>query len=89
MLPQLIRNEIMAYPPRRPTSAKDKAEAMFKQATTKPEEAPLKPKKKPIPVGKETITISIDNDVLAHFQEGGAGWRDRLNEALRKTAGLD
>jgi len=77
MLPQLIRNEIMAYPPRRPTSAKDKAEAMFKQATTKPEEAPLKPKKKPIPVGKETITISIDNDVLAHFQEGGAGWRDR------------
>jgi uncharacterized protein (DUF4415 family) len=25
--------------------------------------------------------------VLEHFQEGGAGWQDRINEALRKAAG--
>jgi len=67
----------------------DKAEAMFKQATTVPEEAPVKPKQQAIPVGKETVSISIDRDVLAYFQDGGVGWRERLNVALRKAAGLD
>lgn len=79
----------MAYPPGRATSAKDRAEAMFKAATTKPEEVPVKVKKNTIPAGKETISIAIDNDVLAHFQEDGVGWRDRLNAALRTAAGLD
>jgi len=25
--------------------------------------------------------------VLEYFQEGGPGWQDRINEALRKVAG--
>jgi uncharacterized protein (DUF4415 family) len=25
--------------------------------------------------------------VLEHFQEGGPGWQDRINDALRKAAG--
>jgi uncharacterized protein (DUF4415 family) len=25
--------------------------------------------------------------VLEHFQEGGPGWQDRINAALRKAAG--
>lgn len=79
----------MAYPPRRTSSAKDRAEAMFKAATTKPVEAPAAPKRQVIPAGKETISLSIDRDVLAHFQDDGAGWRERINAALRKTAGLD
>lgn len=79
----------MAYPPRRATSAKDKAEEMFKKATTKPEEVSAKPKRNTIPVGKETISLSIDGDVLAHFQDEGTGWRERINVALRKAAGLD
>jgi uncharacterized protein (DUF4415 family) len=32
--------------------------------------------------------LRIDQDVLAHFQEGGPGWQDRINAALRKAAGL-
>jgi len=75
----------MARQPRRPTSAKDQAEALFKTVTTKPEEIIEKPM---IPIGKETISISIDRDVLAHFQDDGPGWRDRLNIALRKAANL-
>lgn len=74
-------------PTRRPTTAIDKAEALFKKATTKaPDAAP-----KPVvaPVGKESITIRIDRDVLAHFQDDGPGWQDRLNQALRKSAGLE
>lgn len=77
----------MAYPPRRPTSAIDKAEAMFKAATTKPVETPRK--STAIPVGKETVSIAIDRDVLAHFQDDGPGWQDRINAALRQAAELD
>ena len=78
----------MAYPPRRSTSAADKAEAMFKAATTKREEIPAELKRPVIPVGKETVSLKIDRDVLAYFQNDGPGWRDRLNAALRKAAGL-
>lgn len=74
---------------RRPTSAFDKAEAMFKAATTKPEDAPEKPTKNAIPVGKENVSLRIDRDVLEHFQDDGPGWQDRINAALRIAAGLD
>ena len=79
----------MAYPPRRSTSAADKAEAMFKAVTTKREEIPAELKRPVIPTGKETVSLKIDRDVLAYFQDDGPGWRDRLNAALRKAAGLD
>jgi uncharacterized protein (DUF4415 family) len=73
-------------PIRRPTSALDKAEALFKAATTKPAEpAPSKPA---VPTGKETVSLRLDRDVLAHFQDEGPGWQERINEALRKAAGL-
>jgi uncharacterized protein (DUF4415 family) len=77
----------MAIRSRRPTSALDKAEAMFKAATSKPEAAT--PRNAAVPAGKETVSIRIDRDVLAHFQEDGPGWQDRLNAALRKAVGLD
>jgi uncharacterized protein (DUF4415 family) len=76
----------MAHPPRRPMSSIDKAEALFKAATTKPVEGP--PKTAAIPHGKETVAIRLDRDVLAHFQDDGPGWQDRVNAALRKAAGL-
>lgn len=76
-------------PPRRPTSAIDKAEAMFKQATTKPVETAPKAARTSIPVGRETVSIKIDNDVLAFFQDDGPGWQERINAALRVAAGLD
>jgi uncharacterized protein (DUF4415 family) len=75
----------MSRPPRRSSSAKDQAEDLFKAATSKPEEVVEKPM---IPVGKETISINIDRDVLAHFHDEGPGWRDRINAALRKAASL-
>ena len=32
------------------------------------------------------IHIALDIDLLAHFLEGGPGWQERLNAALRKGA---
>jgi uncharacterized protein (DUF4415 family) len=70
---------------RRPTDPRQKAEAAFKAATTKPLEAPAK--RPVIPNSKETVSLRIDRDVLDYFQEAGPGWQDRINDALRKAAG--
>jgi uncharacterized protein (DUF4415 family) len=78
----------MADQPRRPRTlhdARTEAEAAFKKATAKIAEAP--PKKTAVPGIKEQVTLRIDQDVLEHFQEGGPGWQDRINDALRKAAG--
>ena len=78
----------MADQPRRPRTlndARSEAEAAFKKTTTKVAEAPPKPVA--VPGVKELVSLRIDQDVLEHFQEAGAGWQDRINAALRKAAG--
>jgi uncharacterized protein (DUF4415 family) len=35
---------------------------------------------------KRQVTLRLDEDVLAHFKAGGAGWQSRINEALRGAA---
>jgi uncharacterized protein (DUF4415 family) len=72
---------------RRPNDPRSAAEAAFKAATTKPLEAPAMLKRPVVPNTKETVSLRIDSDVLAHFQDGGPGWQERINEALRKAAG--
>ena len=74
--------------PRRPRTlndARSEAEAAFKKVTKKEAEAP--PPRATVPNVKEMVSLRIDQDVLAHFQEGGPGWQDRINDALRKAAG--
>ena len=78
----------MSDQPRRPRTLNDartEAEAAFKKITTKVAEAP--PKKNAVPGVKEQVTLRLDQDVLEFFRGGGAGWQDRINEALRKAAG--
>ena len=65
--------------------SREKAEAAFKSATTKP--VPPAPERPAVPGAKELVSLRIDRDVLDHFQEGGPGWQDRMSEALRKAAG--
>ena len=77
----------MASPPRRPVGSIERAEAAFKALTAKPVEM-VSPKTNVVPTGKEAVSLKLDRDVLAHFQDDGPGWQDRINEALRKVAGL-
>ena len=73
--------------PRRPQSAMEQAEALFKAA---PPKADFKPEKSgAVPAGKEMVSLRLDRDVLAHFQDDGPGWQERINDALRKAAGLE
>lgn len=70
---------------RRGSDPRAAAEAAFKAATTKPLEMPAA--KPAVPNAKEMVSLRIDRDVLDHFQQDGAGWQDRINDALRKAAG--
>ena len=38
---------------------------------------------------KVSTTIRLSPEVLAHFRAGGPGWQTRIDETLRKAAGLD
>jgi uncharacterized protein (DUF4415 family) len=84
----LFKGIYMADQPRRPRTLNDartEAEAAFKRTTTKMPEAP--PKSTALPGVRELVSLRIDQDVLEYFQEGGPGWQDRINDALRKAAG--
>lgn len=70
----------MATTPRRHANPKDAAEALFKPAKKAAAPAVERP---PIPNTKELVSLKIDSDVLAHFQEDGPGWQDRINDVLR------
>jgi uncharacterized protein (DUF4415 family) len=77
---------------RRPSDPRTAAEKAFKAITTpKPAApAPAKPTAPTaLPGAKETVSLRIDRDVLAFFQAEGPGWQERINAALRKTAGLE
>jgi uncharacterized protein (DUF4415 family) len=74
--------------PRRPRTLNDartEAEAAFKKVTTKAPETAAK--RTALPGIKEQVTLRLDQDVLEYFREGGPGWQDRINDALRKAAG--
>jgi uncharacterized protein (DUF4415 family) len=73
-------------PPRRMISSRDAAEAMFKAVTAKAPEAPIL-QRPLVPGVKEQVSLRLDREVLDYFQDGGPGWQDRINEALRKIAG--
>jgi uncharacterized protein (DUF4415 family) len=64
------------------------AEAVFKPAPPPAPEPIRTPKKAGVPVAKELVSIKLDSDLIAHFQEDGPGWQERINDALRRAAGL-
>ena len=58
----------------------DAAEALFKPAKKAAAPAAERP---PLPNSRELVSLKIDSDVLASFQEDGPGWQDRINDTLR------
>ena len=37
---------------------------------------------------KQATNLRLDPDVLDHYRATGPGWQSRINQALRKAAGL-
>jgi uncharacterized protein (DUF4415 family) len=80
----------MTRPPNRyrPTDAVSVAEAVFKPAAPVAAESVRVERKGGVPVLKELVSIKLDSDLIAHFQEDGPGWQERINDALRRATGL-
>ena len=43
----------------------------------------------PLPHPKQAIKLRLDAEVVARFKADGEGWQTRMNDALRKVAGLE
>ena len=50
--------------------------------------APVRRGRPKADVTKVSTTLRLDPDVIAAFRAGGPGWQSRINDALRKAAGL-
>lgn len=37
---------------------------------------------------KGLVSLRLDKEVIEHFRATGAGWQTRMNDVLRKAAGL-
>jgi uncharacterized protein (DUF4415 family) len=42
----------------------------------------------PLLAPKQAVKLRLDRDVIESFKSSGPGWQSRMNEALRKAAGL-
>jgi uncharacterized protein (DUF4415 family) len=49
---------------------------------------PVRRGRPPVEKRKVATTIRLDADVIEHFRSAGNGWQSRINETLRKAAGL-
>ena len=47
-----------------------------------------KPRGRPPGSDKERVTIRLDKATVQAFKQAGPGWQSRINEVLRKAAGL-
>lgn len=70
-----------------PDDAPELDEAWFEQADVK-FGGRIISRGRPPGSSKNLVSIRLDDAVLAHFKQGGPGWQTRINEALRKAAGL-
>jgi uncharacterized protein (DUF4415 family) len=43
---------------------------------------------RPAGSSKNLVSLRLDKDVIDHFRASGPGWQTRMNDALRKAAGL-
>ena len=42
----------------------------------------------PLATTKQPVTIRLDPDLVNHYKAKGKGWQSRMNDDLRKLAGL-
>jgi uncharacterized protein (DUF4415 family) len=75
-------------PPRADDDAPELTEAWFREADFKRGDVLIRRGRPPLETPKEAVKLRLDADVLASFRASGAGWQTRMNEALRKAAGL-
>jgi uncharacterized protein (DUF4415 family) len=68
--------------------APELTDAWFRSADFKRGDRVIWRGRPPLAAPKEAVKLRLDADVVASFRAGGAGWQTRMNDALRRAAGL-
>lgn len=71
-----------------PDDAPELTREWFEQADLYQGERLIRRGRRPSDSPKQAISLRVDADVLEKFKAEGPGWQSRMNEALRKAAGL-
>lgn len=71
-----------------PDDAPELTEEWFRKADLYHGEKLIRRGRPPAENPKKAISLRVDADVLDRFKSDGPGWQGRMNEALRKAAGL-
>jgi uncharacterized protein (DUF4415 family) len=71
-----------------PDDAPELTAEWFEKADLYDGEKLIRRGRRPSDAPKQAISLRVDADVLDKFKADGPGWQSRMNEALRKAAGL-
>jgi uncharacterized protein (DUF4415 family) len=71
-----------------PDDAPELTEAWFAKADFKMGDKVIRKGGRPRGSDKEMVTIRLDKAAIEYFRDGTPGWQTRINDALRKAAGL-
>lgn len=71
-----------------PDDAPELTDEWFQKADQYENGVLVKRGRRPLENPKQAISLRVDADVLEKFKADGPGWQSRMNEALRKAAGL-
>ncbi|MEO7224168.1 MAG: BrnA antitoxin family protein [Devosia sp.] len=71
-----------------PDDAPELTREWFEQADLYDGEKLIRRGRRPSDNPKKAISLRIDADVLDKFKADGPGWQGRMNDVLRKAAGL-
>ncbi|HVX71691.1 MAG TPA: BrnA antitoxin family protein [Devosia sp.] len=71
-----------------PDDAPELTREWFEQADQYENGVLMKRGRRPLEHPKQAISLRVDADVLDKFKADGPGWQSRMNDALRKAAGL-
>jgi uncharacterized protein (DUF4415 family) len=71
-----------------PDDAPELTREWFERADLYHGEKLIRRGRRPSDSPKQAISLRLDADVVEKFKADGPGWQSRMNEALRKAAGL-
>ena len=71
-----------------PDDAPELTDEWFEKADLYDGEKLIRRGRRPSDSPKQAISLRVDADVLEKFKSDGPGWQSRMNDALRKAAGL-
>jgi uncharacterized protein (DUF4415 family) len=71
-----------------PDDAPELTNEWFEKADLYDGEKLIRRGRRPSDSPKQAISLRVDADVLDKFKADGPGWQSRMNDALRKAAGL-